>query len=229
MNTMISRIIERQVLTSKDFTDGLIVKSMAGYPIEFHEVDGANLTADGAPFGTMDTRYLNGVVHNMASVPVPFVPWFDKTNYDILLEANARRNGDLSDFLRIVDSSDVVRARLQDENGQPITLFVPTNEALSRLISTENIFDTSATESSARLLLLNYMVDGNFVTNAWWRTPTGVKVSETELLLSTESGKEVTVEFHDNGDIILDGSVKIIEKDLFSYYGVLQIIDAPLL
>jgi hypothetical protein len=86
-----------------------------------------------------------------------------KTNNEMLLDTNIKRNGDLCDFIHFVDASDVLKERLQDEAAPPTTLFVPTNDALSGIMVGEDVFGDSA--SSGTLVLLNHVVDGNFATN----------------------------------------------------------------
>ena len=146
-----------------------------------------------------------------------------RTDYDILLEVNEQRGGDLSDFIALLNSSNLTEQLTMEVSDQPITVFVPTNEALSTIVTG----DTLDTDSWTHQLLLNHLVVGNFVTTSWLRNPTGKNISDTELQLTTQAGNVLDVLVGDK-NVTINGTIRIIQKDVLSFTGVLHIIDLPL-
>ena len=100
------------------------------------------------PFASNDTNFLfgNGFLHNLDVFPSCFIKWLGKSSYDILLETNENQNGDLSDFVTLVEASGL-KELLQIGPG-PVTLFVPTNNALatldSQILEFEGMIDTTS-------------------------------------------------------------------------------------
>ena len=215
------RIIEGKLLTSANITDGLVVQSMAGYPVTFFKQP--NFTIDGIEVLKRDITFTNAVEQELAHVPYSLVPWMYRTDYDILLEVNEQRGGDLSDFIALLNSSNLTEQLTMEVSDQPITVFVPTNEALSTIVTG----DTLDTDSWTHQLLLNHLVVGNFVTTSWLRNPTGKNISDTELQLTTQAGNVLDVLVGDK-NVTINGTIRIIQKDVLSFTGVLHIIDLPL-
>ena len=209
-----------------NITDGLIVYTMAGYPVEFFKYP--NFTINGDVVEVGDIHYTNGIAHNLAHVPDPLVPWLYKSNYDVLLEVNMQQNGNLSHFIALINASALKDRLMMEDSTKPITLFVPTNEAMATIVvdDSDNISNVS---SSSYQLLLNHVVQGNFVIRDWLRIPTGKKVSETELQLTTDAGNVLEVVLIAGERVRINGMVNIMKEDVFSFYGVLQIIDLPLI
>ena len=199
---------------------------MAGYPVEFFKHPNFTINADVVKAG--DIRCTNGIIHDVESVPDPLVPWMYKSNYDILLEVNIQQNGNLSDFIAQVNASALKDRLMMEDDNTPITLFVPTNDAMSTIVpdDSDNISNVS---SSSYQLLLNHVVQGNFVIRDWLRIPTGKKVSETELELTTDAGNVLKVVVVAGERVRINGVVNVMKADVFSFYGVLQIIDLPLI
>ena len=208
-------------MTYADITDGLVVQSMAGYPVTFFKQP--NFTIDGMEVLKRDITYTNAVEQELAHVPNSLVPWMYRTDFDVLLEVNAQRGGDLSEFIALLKSSNLTEQMKMEVGDRPITVFVPTNDALSTIV-TSDTFDAA---SSAHQLLLNHLVVGNFVTNSWLRIPTGNKISDTKLQLTTQAGNTLDVLVGDE-NVTINDSVRIIQKDVLSFTGVLHIIDSPL-
>ena len=215
------RIIEGQNLTFANIADGLVVKSMAGYPVTFYKHP--NFTIDGIEVLNQDITFTNAVEHKLAHVPQTLVPWMYRTDYDVLLEVNEQRGGDLSDFIKLLNSSNLTEQLTMEVVDKPITLFVPTNEALSTIV-TDNILDSN---SRIHQLLLNHFVVGNFVMNSWLRLPSGMAINNTKLQLTTQAGNVLSVLVGDK-NVTINGNVHIIQKDVLSYTGVLHIVDLPL-
>ena len=61
------------------------------------------------------------------------VPWEGKSNFDILVATNEKRNGDLSVFISLLNASTGLNSHLQLHEGdlQATTIFAPTNAALA--------------------------------------------------------------------------------------------------
>ena len=97
LNALLNRIIKGQALSYSNITDGLIVNTMAGYPMTFLKYP--NFTINGDVVKAGDICCTNGIVHLLENVPDPHVPWMYKNNYDILLEVNIQQNGNLSHFI----------------------------------------------------------------------------------------------------------------------------------
>ena len=219
-------IIEGQILAYTDIQDGLVVNTMAGYPMKFLKYP--NFTINGNVVLIGDIRCTNGIVQNVDTVPDPLVPWMYKTNYDVLLEVNSQQDGNLSDFIALVNASELKERLMLEDSSRPITLFVPTNEAMSTIVVQGNDMIANVSSPSYQLLL-NHVVQGNFVRRDWLIIPTGTKVNETELHLTTDAGNILEVVLMADEMVRINGVVNIIKEDVFSFYGVLQIIDLPLI
>jgi uncharacterized surface protein with fasciclin (FAS1) repeats len=212
--------VEGQVLAAEDLHNGMVLKSMSGYPLiiqrdPFLRVNNVTVSEE-----YQNYFFKNGVAHYMLQYPIPVVPYLGKSSFDVLLATNDMRNGDLSHFVSLIESSPNFKFQLQLREGdtKAITLFVPTNRALS-LLDPTLLADPN--------LLLNHVVFGNFVRRRWWVIPTGTKVSDTELRLESQAGNVLNLTIEDS--VIINGVVTIIEADVFSEQGVLHVIDCPLL
>ncbi len=140
-------------------------------------------------------RYKNGVIHNLLSFPDPLAPWIGKSSFDVLLETNDKRNGDLTDFIALIDALPELKnlLELKEGNDNAITLFVPNNDALALLSPIFTVLGHQGFNSTLQhLLLLNHFVSGNFATTSWWTIPTGTKVNNAERLDSL-AGNELLV------------------------------------
>jgi uncharacterized surface protein with fasciclin (FAS1) repeats len=205
--------------------DGMVLTSMAGYPLTIQldpfRVNNASISSK------HEERNLilkNGVQHNFAEYPDPIVPWIGKSMLFLLLETNNQRNGDLSSFIALIDASPDLKGQLEDLTGAvaATTLFVPTNDALSTL--DESLL---ADPTFLEQFLLNHMVSGNFARSCWRSIPTGIVMSDTELRLESQAGHVLQL---DIGSVVtINGTSKIIKEDLFSQQGIIQVIDKPLL
>ena len=126
-------IIEGYTLGLDDIYDGLSLPSRAG-TLRTFTVNTTGYFLDGdIPFAPNDTNYhfTNGFLHNLDEFPYRLIKWIGKSNYDILLETNENENGTLSVFVSLVEASGL-KELLQTGPG-PVTLFVPTNNALATL------------------------------------------------------------------------------------------------
>ena len=177
--------------------------------------------------------YKNGVIHYALEYPKPLAPWIGKTLYNVLLETNDKRNSDLSDFIAIVDTLPAILLLLQDTSSSTATtLFVPTNDAiaLSNLtwMTQQGQDKNTTTTIMLQQLVQNHIVSGNFVRSCWWTIPIGNMVSDNELRLVSVAGQSLDLMINHEG-VTINGNVRIVEEDIFSEYGVIQIIDKVLL
>jgi uncharacterized surface protein with fasciclin (FAS1) repeats len=154
------------------------------------------------------------------------LPYLGKSVYDVLVETNQARNLDLSTFVAMIDGYPDLKGQLQEERGlEGLTVFVPTNDAMTTVFSDLTVAD----EPTALLhdFLLNHFVSGNFVRRCWQIIPSGTHISNTELSLETQAGHTLSLEITDV--VTINGNVTIIQEDVLSMEGVLQVIDKPLL
>ena len=223
-------IIEGYTLGLDDIYDGLSLPSRAG-TLRTFTVNTTGYFLDGdIPFAPNDTNYhfTNGFLHNLDEFPSRLIKWIGKSNYDILLETNANENGTLSVFVSLVEASGL-KELLQTGPG-PVTLFVPTNNALATLDPQSLEFEGAINSTSALYqLLLNHVVMGNFATKGWKRNPTGIKLNDTLLQLRTCANINLEIELGTDIIMLNGRQVTIVQHDIFSEYGTIHIIDHPLL
>ena len=234
-----SLIIEDEAMSLGDFYDGMVLKTRAGTQVKVSIRDG-DFRFNGIPLhkGEQNQHFINGYLHNLADFPYTFMSWCVKSSYDILLQTNDERGGDLSRFIEFIDASDLkIPMKRMDEGLGPMTVFCFTNQALSEFENVPgqgHIFDYNTTgliEASSDLhqILLNHFLAFNFVRKVWQRFPIGTKVSDTELRVLTLAGRVVDLVIDPGKSVIINGQSRIIEEDIFSLQGVIHIIDKPLL
>jgi uncharacterized surface protein with fasciclin (FAS1) repeats len=210
----------------KDMYDGMVLTSLAGYPILINlnpfRMNNATLSV-----AERDLRYKNGIMHKLVNYPHPAVPWIGKSLYDVLLEANDERNGNLSVFKGLIDKSPDILSQLQLQKGdtKAITLFVPTNAAQLAALEPSLILDDVMRHN----FLQSHIVAGNFATRCWWTIPTGTIVSDTELWLESQGGQVLMLNITDKDNVTINGTVTIIGRDIFSEQGIIHIIEKPLM
>jgi len=213
LDFLLSFTIEGIVLSADDLFDGLVLTSMARYPLEFN----LNPTRVNDVTIVESTQYYrNGVMIFISGFPTPYIPWVEKSLYDILIEANIRRGGDLSTFISIVNNTVDFKKELQAHGTGATTLFAPTNENLSTSMGNLTIF------------LNNHIAVGNVATRAWKTIPTGIILNDTHLSLETFGGTTLVLAMT-QPNITINGDATIIESDLFSEFGIVHIIDKPII
>jgi uncharacterized surface protein with fasciclin (FAS1) repeats len=218
---MESLLVEGTVVR-EDMYDGMVLQSVAGSPLLI-QLNPLRVNNNSIIPTEVNLFYKNGVVHTTYEFPNPLAPWYGKTVYDVLLETNQTRNGDLSTFIAIIDSYPNLKGQLQEERGvKGFTLFVPTNDGMATLDAS-----MAVSWSDLQQLSENHLVAGNFVKRCWWIIPTGLQVSDTELTLETQAGQILALEII-NDVVVINGDVNIIQEDIFSNEGVIQVIDKPL-
>jgi uncharacterized surface protein with fasciclin (FAS1) repeats len=205
--------------------DGMVLQSVAGYPLLI-ELNPFRVNNNLMIPTEINKFFKNGVIHTSYEFPKPLVPWLGKSLYDMLVETNQARNLDLSTFVAMIDMYPDLKGQLQEERAlEGLTVFVPTNDAMTTVLS-----DLTAADAPTALLhdfLLYHFISGNFVRRCWQIIPTGTYISDTELSLETQTGHTLSLEITDV--VTINGNVTIIQEDVLSLEGVLQVIDKPLL
>lgn len=206
----------------EDMYDGMVLQSVAGYPLLI-QLNPLRVNNNTVIPTEVNLFYKNGVVHTTYEFPRPLVSWLTKTVYDVLLETNQARNDDLSTFIALIDSSPDLKGQLQQERGLVgLTIFVPTNDGMATVDP-----NVMADPTLLQNFLLNHFAAGNFVRRCWWTMPTGTRVSDTELTLETQAEQILSLEINDV--VVINGNVTIIQEDVLSIEGVVQVINKPLL
>lgn len=214
-------------MTTDDMHGGMVLTSMSGYPLSI-QMDPLRVQNERVSLTERNLQYRNGIIHRFDRYPNPLVPWIGKSTFDVLLETNEMRSQDLSGFIALIEATPDFKARLElgEEDMMAITLFVFTNAALA-MLDPNQLADPN-------LLLNQHLVAGNFATKSWWMIPTGTKVSDTELVLTSVAGTVLALRTPDKyssavaGNVTINGNVTIIQQDIFSEQGIVHIIDKPL-
>jgi hypothetical protein len=86
-------------------------------------VNGSDVLVKGFPIDRMERNlhFLNGYLHALAYFSWDFIPWARKSNYDILMDTNDRRQGDYSLFISLIEASNL-KKKLSMGSG-PTTVF----------------------------------------------------------------------------------------------------------
>ena len=213
------------IIAYEDMYDGMVLQSVAGYPLLI-ELNPFRVNNNLMIPTEINKFFKNGVIHTSYEFPKPLVPWLGKSLYDVLVETNQARNLDLSTFVAMIDMYPDLKGQLQEERAlEGLTVFVPTNDAMTTVLS-----DLTVADAPTALLhdfLLHHFISGNFVRRCWQIIPTGTHISDTELSLETQTGHTLSLEITDV--VTINGNVTIIQEDVLSLEGVLQVIDKPLL
>jgi uncharacterized surface protein with fasciclin (FAS1) repeats len=218
-----SRLLQGQVLATEDIYDGMILTSVSGYPLLI-QTDPFRVNNESVSLAERNLRYKNGIIHKFVRYPNPIAPWIGKSTFDVLLETNEKRRQDLSGFIALIEASPDFKVQLELVEGDTtaITLFVLTNDALAALEPNQL--------ADPNLLLKHHIVAGNFGTKCWWTIPTGTIVSDTELLLTSQAGTVLELRIDEyNAGVTINGTVTIVQQDIFSEQGIMHVIDKPLL
>ena len=221
-------------LALDDMYEGMVLTTMAGYPLTV-QLDPFRVNNVSMSIQDTNLHYKNGIIHKFSEYPIPIVPWFEKSSMQVLIETNIHRNGDLSGFIALLQAIPSLYAKLQlQEEGTntATTLFVPTNNALlsfdPSLVATNQDQGLNTTTTTTTMQLIqNHFVSGNFARKCWQTIPTGTKVSNTTLRLKSDAGQDLDLVINDSTVIII-GYSTIVQGDVFTHDGILQIIDKVL-
>ena len=219
--------IQGQVIQLEDMYDGLVLTSMAGYPLKIQLVPFQmnNITIINTP--PESSQFKNGIIYSLNDYPSPIVPWIGKTLYDILQELNHLHGGDLSGFIALIEAMPDLFGKLKASSFDATTLFVPTNEALALLDPTLLEEIQGELDPTTNHLVLHHVVNGNFAKSCWSTTSIGNMISSTELRLESRIGQVLDLTMNEE-NITINGIARIIHEDIFSEDGIIQIIDMVL-
>ena len=215
--------IEGYILDLEQIYNGMVVISMAGYPLTFQHnpfrLDNVSVSTNSS-----NKHYKNGVVHTLEEYPNPFVPWRGKSILDVLHATNNERKGDLSDFIAFIAITPDIQVLQEADSIIPTTLFVPTNDALAEWNLTLMEQGQEYSTTMIQQMVQNHIVNGNFVQSDWQIIPTGTQLSNNELRLDTLAGKSLDL-LIDDDTLTINGDVMILQKDIFSENGIIHIIN----
>eukprot|EP00540_Astrosyne_radiata_P019211 CAMPEP_0116864700 /NCGR_PEP_ID=MMETSP0418-20121206/24974_1 /TAXON_ID=1158023 /ORGANISM="Astrosyne radiata, Strain 13vi08-1A" /LENGTH=163 /DNA_ID=CAMNT_0004499963 /DNA_START=20 /DNA_END=512 /DNA_ORIENTATION=+ len=144
----------------------------------------------------------NGVVHTIDGILEP--DWLRKSIYDVLVKTNETRGGDLSLFLSMLEAS-----RNQ-------VAFLDALKQKDNPVTTEGV----PFQSLFQVLLDNHLVLTNFV-----RDVELVELASTNQELTLTSTAEFPLHVVIGPVITINDEATIVQEDILSEFGVLQIID----
>ena len=223
---------------SKDVVNGSVFTTESGSTIiiEGNSTSFAVVTKNisipiNAPIQVPDLIVSNGVIHGLFDFYFP--PWFNLTVYDVLLTANITRNGDLSILIGLVEASTSLKNLLQTNRG-PLTFFAPVNKAFSGIslgLVNDSIANGLFNDSALFKVLMNHMSTANYVAafRAWEQIPEGIKTGTDQFTLTSLFGEYLTVTAVDNVTSTINSNASVLEFDVLSEFGVVQIIDTLLM
>jgi uncharacterized surface protein with fasciclin (FAS1) repeats len=211
----------------------MYLSSRAGIPLQF-EVNESDIRIFNSVYiDTLERNmiFMNGILHNMVDFPANFPYWRGKSTYEIMLETNDQRHGDLSSFIDLIDASVDLKNKMLLLPGM-YSVFCFTNEALSGLSLFDKGNSSGVIDPSSDLheALLNHFVSGVFARNVWKELLIGTNTSDTELEeVVTLGGQSLNLVIEPGKHVIINGQYTVIVDDIFSVNGVLHVIDKPLL
>jgi transforming growth factor-beta-induced protein len=171
--------------------------------------EGSNVLLNGsAKVLEADKMASNAVIHIIDTVLVPPVP---KNIVEI-----AAGDERFSTLVAAVTKAGLVETL---SGPGPFTVFAPTNDAFGALLADLGITAEELLNSPDLTSILTYHVIADKVTAA-----EVVQLSKA----TTVNGKDITIEVKD-GNVILNGSIKVIITDIMASNGVIHVIDGVLL
>jgi transforming growth factor-beta-induced protein len=174
--------------------------------------EGGNVLLNGkAKVLEADLMASNAVIHIIDTVLVPPTP--EPTKNIVEIAASDER---FSTLVAAVTKAGLVETL---SGPGPFTVFAPTNDAFAALLAELGITAEELLNSPDLASILTYHVVAGKVTAA-----DVVKLSKA----TTVNGKDITIEVVD-GNVILNGSIKVIITDLMASNGVIHVIDGVLL
>jgi transforming growth factor-beta-induced protein len=158
-----------------------------------------------------DLMASNAVIHIIDTVLVPPTP--EPTKNIVEIAASDER---FSTLVAAVTKAGLIET-LSSEG--PFTVFAPTNDAFAALLAELGITAEELLASPDLGSILTYHVIAGKVTAA-----DVVKLDKA----TTVNGKDITIEVVE-GNVILNGSIKVIITDIMASNGVIHVIDGVLL
>jgi len=208
---LLTEILTYHVVTAKTMSEDVLalteIETLAGATITVEVVDNEVILNGSVKITTADVECTNGVIHIIDAVLMPPQPM------DIVDTAIAA--GSFTTLVAAVEAAELVET-LKGEG--PFTVLAPTDDAFAAL--EDGVLDALLADPKGTLTdILTYHVASGAVMAA-----DVVGLTEIETL----NGKKITVEVVD-GEVILNGSVKVTATDIECTNGVIHVIDAVLI
>jgi transforming growth factor-beta-induced protein len=187
------------------------VKTVEGSDITV-TTQGSNVLLNGtAKVIEADLMASNAVIHIIDAVLMPPMPPAPKNIVEI-----AAGDERFSTLVAAVTKAGLVETL---SGPGPFTVFAPTNDAFAALLADLGITAEELLASPDLTSILTYHVVAGKVTAA-----DVVKLDKA----TTVNGKDIMIEVKD-GNVILNGSIKVIITDIMASNGVIHVIDGVLL
>ena len=168
-----------------------------------------------------DIMASNGIIHVIDAVLIPEIPMSSSE----AMSSSSEELGDIVDIASGDDRFETLTAALtaaglvETLQGEgPFTVFAPTDDAFDALPA--GTLDTLLTDPMGQLkdILLYHVVSGSVDASA----VVGLDMA------TTVGGSDVKIEVI-NGEVILNGTVKVIITDIMASNGIIHVIDAVLI
>ena len=183
--------------TAEDLLQGQTVTTLQGDDVTIEMDTEGNVLLNGSIKVIMaDIEASNGIVHVIDGVLIP------PTDLPSIVEI-AINTPELSTLVEALQAADLVDALSGDG---PFTVFAPTNEAFDAL-------EAIPTGDALIEVLLYHVASGRFTAEDL----------VTNEVVTTLQGEEVTIEIFD-GEVILNGEVKVIMADIEASNGIVHVI-----
>lgn len=220
--------MEGEVVAIDDMYEGMVLTSMSGYPIKI-QCNPLRANNISILISTLHSNqfFSNAVMHTVEQYADPPMPWLGKSIFDVLLETNEKRHGDLSDMIDLIQASpDEIKNLLDLRVGDTsaINLFAPTNAAMATMNLTAALIRDDTTLST---FLESHLVSDNFARRFWRYMPISAEATDSSLKMTTRAGRVLDVKIND-ATVTINGNVRIVQGDIFCEQGILHIIDNPL-
>ena len=226
MDFIENMFVEGKVVPIEDLYNGLVLTSISGYPIEI-QLNPLRVNNVSIDVTISNQFFKNGVVHLQFQYPNPLMPWIGKSLFDVLIETNEKRDGDLSVIIDLIQASpEVVKNLLALRAGDTsaLTLFAPTNAAMAKV----NLTAISLDETTLFTFFEHHLVSGNFARRFWRHMPISVETSsDSGLAMTTLAGQVLDVAIDDT-TVTINGNVTIVQGDVFCEQGIMHVLDNPL-
>lgn len=172
---------------------------------------------------------LNGAIHAIDSVLVPSAtPVVADSAEDSIYDILSSRE-DFSLFKTIIDT---LGFQL-DLNLTPYTLFIPTDDVLQALLDSFGITldEFLANSDTSTPILFYHFLSGSFDSASFtaWQPEEGEEGAEGVVFASQQVDSFLTVTVGEDDALVVDGTVNIVEPDIYASNGVIHVIDSILL
>ncbi|WP_082832440.1 fasciclin domain-containing protein [Aquimarina aggregata] len=189
--------------TAEDLLQKQTVTTLQGDEVSIEIDESGNVLLNGnIKVAIADIEASNGIIHVIEGVLLP------TEDLQSIVEI-AINTPELSTLVTALQAADLVDALSGDG---PFTVFAPTNDAFAAL---ETIPDGDALKE----VLLYHVAAGKFTAEDLLQKQT----------VTTLQGDEVSVEMNEEGDVLLNGNIKVALADVEASNGIVHVIEGVLL